>query len=128
MRGWARRKLVPKVLVANQTRIVEAVADPEGAWLPGVPVSSLGADRRGERLGAGGRAHVARRRGRGVVPAAAGTGLSARAIRLGPAALASLPWPAGDVSGGVQLLRDGDVLGRGRARDRGLLLRHHGSR
>ena len=28
MRAWAPRKLVPKVLVANQTRIVEAVADP----------------------------------------------------------------------------------------------------
>ena len=47
--------------------------------------------------------------------AAAGTGLSARAIRLGPAALASLPWPAGDVARGARLLRDGDVLGCGRA-------------
>ena len=35
---WARRRLVPKVLVANQTRIVEAVCDPHGEWLPGVPV------------------------------------------------------------------------------------------
>ena len=25
--AWARRKLVPKVLIANQTRVVEAVAD-----------------------------------------------------------------------------------------------------
>ena len=47
--------------------------------------------------------------------AAAGTGLSARAIRLGPAALASLPWPAGDLGPAAQLLRDGDVLGCGRA-------------
>jgi hypothetical protein len=47
--------------------------------------------------------------------AAAGTGLSARAIRLGPASLASLPWPAGDVAAAAQLLRDGDVLGCGRA-------------
>jgi hypothetical protein len=38
MREWARRRLVPKVLVANQTRIVEAVCDPHGDWLPGVPV------------------------------------------------------------------------------------------
>ncbi len=32
---WAERRLVPKVLVANQTRIVEAVCDPHGEWLPG---------------------------------------------------------------------------------------------
>ena len=38
MRRWALRRLVPKVLVANQTRIVEAVCDPGGEWLPGVPV------------------------------------------------------------------------------------------
>ena len=38
---WAERKLVPKVLVANQTRILEAVADRHGAWLPGVPVNTV---------------------------------------------------------------------------------------
>ena len=38
---WAERKLVPKVLVANQTRILEAVADRPGAWLPGVPVNTV---------------------------------------------------------------------------------------
>ena len=37
---WAERKLVPKVLVANQTRILEAVADLQ-AWLPGVPVNTV---------------------------------------------------------------------------------------
>ena len=38
MRRWAERRLVPKVLIANQTRVIEAVHDPDGAWLPGVPV------------------------------------------------------------------------------------------
>jgi SAM-dependent methyltransferase len=114
MRAWARRKLVPKVLVANQTRIVEAVADPDGAWLPGVPVSSLVPTREASvwELAAVLTSPVA---AAAAWLAAAGTGLSARAIRLGPAALASLPWPAGDVSQGAQLLRDGDVLGCGRA-------------
>ncbi|HEY3484012.1 MAG TPA: N-6 DNA methylase, partial [Ilumatobacteraceae bacterium] len=37
-RSWADRMLVPKVLVANQTRTIEAVVDPTGAWLPSVPV------------------------------------------------------------------------------------------
>ena len=37
MRRWAADLLVPKVLVANQTRVVEAVVDDAGSWLPGVP-------------------------------------------------------------------------------------------
>ena len=41
MSDWARRRLVPKVLVANQTKIIEAVCDPGGDWLPGVPVVSV---------------------------------------------------------------------------------------
>ena len=36
--GWARSRLVPKVLVASQTQVIEAVADLEGLWVPGVPV------------------------------------------------------------------------------------------
>jgi hypothetical protein len=114
MRAWARRKLVPKVLVANQTRIVEAVADPCGAWLPGVPVTSVVpiADATVWELAAVLTSPVA---SAAAWHAAAGTGLSARAIRLGPAALASLPWPAGDLGRATLLLRDGDVLGCGRA-------------
>jgi hypothetical protein len=114
MRAWARGKLVPKVLVANQTRIVEAVADPGGAWLPGVPVSSVvpTSDATVWELAAVLTSPVATA---AAWHAAAGTGLSARAIRLGPAALASLPWPAGDLSLAAQLLRAGDVLGCGRA-------------
>jgi hypothetical protein len=114
MRAWAQRMLVPKVLVANQTRIVEAVADPHGAWLPGVPVSSVVPTRDATvwDLAAVLTSPVA---SAAAWLAAAGTGLSARAIRLGPAALASLPWPAGDVRHGARLLRDGDVAGCGRA-------------
>jgi SAM-dependent methyltransferase len=39
--AWARARLVPKVLVGTQGRVVEAVADPDGAWLPSVPVISV---------------------------------------------------------------------------------------
>src|SRR4029453_17451162 len=38
---WAARNLVPKVLGPNRTRILEAVAHDHGAWLPGVPVSTV---------------------------------------------------------------------------------------
>jgi hypothetical protein len=38
---WVTARLVPKVLVATQTRVVEAVADPGGAWVPSVPVIAV---------------------------------------------------------------------------------------
>lgn len=38
---WAEARLVPKLLVAGQGRVIEAVADEAGAWLPSVPVVSV---------------------------------------------------------------------------------------
>jgi hypothetical protein len=49
--------------------------------------------------------------------AAAGTGLSARALRIGPAVLSSLPWPAGDLGPAVDALRRGDIVACGRLVD-----------
>jgi hypothetical protein len=111
--AWAARKLVPKVLVANQTRVVEAVADPDGAWLPGVPVSTV-TPLAGDpdpvstvwELAAVLTSPVA------SVHAwhrAAGTGLSTTAVRLGPAVLAAVPWPAGGLEQAVTALRGDDV-------------------
>lgn len=114
LRRWADGLLVPKVLVANQTTVIEAVADPAGAWLPAVPVITL------------------RPPDAGLVPAiaavltspvascwawhqAAGTGLAARSLRLGPRWLARLPWPAGDLADAIAAFVAGDVLGCGRA-------------
>ena len=39
--AWAAKRLVPKVLVATQTRVVEVVADPLGAWVPVTPTISV---------------------------------------------------------------------------------------
>ncbi len=127
---WARRRLVPKVLVANQTRIVEAVCDPGGQWLPAVPVLGvypIGAhwddvDRRpADELGRSAWEIAAVL----TSPLAsawlwhrgAGTGLSADAIRLSPVTLAALPWPAGDLGPAVCALRAGDVRACGAAVD-----------
>ncbi len=41
MRDWAGRRLVPKVLVAAQTRVPEVVVDEQGELLPSVPVVSV---------------------------------------------------------------------------------------
>jgi len=39
--AWAASRLVPKVLLATQTRVLEAVVDAEGSLLPSVPVISV---------------------------------------------------------------------------------------
>ncbi len=113
MRRWADAQLVPKVLVANQTRVIEAVADPLGEWLPSVPLltarpldpSAVGA--------------IAAVLTSPVASAwawhrAAGTGLSATSLRLGPRWLAELPWPAGSMEPAAAGLGRGDVVGCGR--------------
>ncbi|WP_202033097.1 N-6 DNA methylase [Nocardioides sp. WS12] len=39
--GWADARLVPKLLVAGQGRVIEAAADADGTWLPSVPVVTV---------------------------------------------------------------------------------------
>lgn len=87
MQAWARGRLVPKILIASQTKRIEAVFDVRGEWLPGVPVitcttidpervlAALHHPRASEWL----RYH------------AAGTGLSAGTIRVSAAALTTTP-------------------------------------
>lgn len=114
MTRWAQQRLVPKVLIANQTKILEAVADPDGTTLPGVPVvAAYPSDASG--LAAG---DVAREIAAVLTsPLAsawawhrsAGTGLSSDAIRVGPVVLADLPWPAGSLGAAVAALESGDV-------------------
>jgi predicted RNA methylase len=41
MRGWLSAALHPKILVATQTPVIEAVVDPRGELAPGVPVIRL---------------------------------------------------------------------------------------
>jgi hypothetical protein len=38
---WARLRLVPKVVLATQTRVLEPVVDAEGSWWPSVPTISV---------------------------------------------------------------------------------------
>jgi len=110
--AWAARKLVPKVLVANQTSVIEAVADPDGAWLPGVPVVTVTPTDPADvwPIAAVLTSPVA-----SVLAwhAGAGTGLSTRAVRIGPAVLGALPWPAGPLDEAVTALRAGDIVACG---------------
>jgi hypothetical protein len=131
MQEWARRRLVPKVLVANQTQIVEAVCDARGEWLPGVPVIGVyprGAHWDDEERGspvelAAAAWEIAAVLTSGFSSAwlwhrAAGTGLSASTVRLSPVVLAELPWPAGDLGPAVSALQRGDTRGCAAAVDR----------
>ncbi len=89
MQQWAAARLVPKILIANQTRVIEAVHDTRGEWLPGVPVITCLTDDPEHVM-----AVLA-------TPAAlewvrhhaAGSGLSAGTVRLSPRLLASIPLP-----------------------------------
>ena len=88
MRRWADGKLVPKVLVANQTRVIEAVADPDGGWLPGVPVITARPAAPGDRRGRVAAVLTSPIASAWAWHRAAGTGLSTTSLRLGPRWLA----------------------------------------
>lgn len=114
---WARRMLVPKVVVANQTSVVEAVADRHGAWIPGVPVTSAVPYR--DRLLTTSVDEIEAVLTSPIASAfawhaAAGTGLSPRAVRVSPATLAALWWPAGDLGPAVDAFAAGRIVEGGR--------------
>ncbi|MDP1807318.1 MAG: hypothetical protein Q8K72_19225, partial [Acidimicrobiales bacterium] len=107
---WFERMWRPKVLVASQTRVTEAVADHEGGWLPGVPAIALLPQEAAEaaRVTAGVcappvAAWAARR--------ASGTGLSADSIRVSSALLLEIPLPpdASALDRATEFLVSGDL-------------------
>lgn len=88
---WAGSRLVPKVLVATQGRVLEGVVDEGGAWLPSVPtlVCTPPPDRLWHVLAVLLAPPV-------VAHAAAhylGAGLTARSVKLSAQQLAALPLP-----------------------------------
>ncbi len=89
MRRWSARRMVPKILIANQTRTIEAVHDPGGVWLPGVPVITCVTAEHERVL----ECLAAVEAVRWVLYHAAGSGLGAGTVRLTPALLASIPLP-----------------------------------
>lgn len=105
---WAQQRLVPKVLVASQTRVVEAVVDPDGAWLPSVPVVSV-LPARPELVWECAAVLTAPVASAWLAHRGAGTGLSARALRISAPELTLVPWPAGDLAPAVSELRAGEV-------------------
>jgi len=92
LRRWARQRLVPKILIANQTKTVEAVIDRDGRLLPSVPVITCVPRQIGD-LDALWAALSSPSTAAWVRERAAGSGLSPRVVRLTPSLLAAAPWP-----------------------------------
>ena len=90
--AWARARLVPKVLLAPQGRVIEAVVDVDGAWLPSVPVVTLAVEP--DRLWHALAVLLAPPVVAQACATYAGTGLSARALKLSARQVAALPLPA----------------------------------
>ncbi|MEQ6899478.1 class I SAM-dependent methyltransferase [Nocardioides sp. YIM 152588] len=91
---WAEARLVPKVLVAAQGRVIEAVADAAGGWLPSVPVLTVVP--RGPEPGVLWRVLALTLAPPVVADAAArylGTGLTPGSIKVSARQLSGLPLP-----------------------------------
>ena len=116
MQRWAERCLVPKVLVATQSRVIEAVVDEAGAWLPAVPVIRLVPNHPGElwEIAAVLTSPIASAL---IAEQSVGSGLSHRTVRVSQRTLGLLPWPQGDLTAAIAALRAGDIEGCGRAVD-----------
>jgi len=111
MVAWAASRLVPKVVVASQTPVLEAAVDADGAWLPSVPVITVtGADP--WAVAAVLTSPVA---SAWLAARTLGTGLSAGALRPTAALLTELPLPERSWDEATRRLRDGDVAGAGLA-------------
>jgi hypothetical protein len=114
---WAKRRLVPKVLVAMQTRVIEAVVDADGAWLPSVPVVTVVPHDAGDLW------HVGAVLCAPAVSAWAastylGVALAPTAIKLSARQVLEVPLPNRSWDDAATALRAGDVDACGRAMDR----------
>jgi hypothetical protein len=116
--GWAERQLVPKVLVATQTRVIEAVADEDGAWLPCTPVLTVVP--RDLDLHHALAAVLAPAASAWALREASGAALSGDAVKLSATQLRSLPLPPeGDAwDDAAEAVRAGDLVAAGAAMDR----------
>jgi hypothetical protein len=92
---WAAARLVPKVLVATQSKVIEAVVDPAGEWLPCTPVVSVEPDDPADvwPLAA---VLLAPAVTAWALTRSVGTALAAGTIKLSASQVAAVPLPADD--------------------------------
>lgn len=88
---WVQQRLVPKVLVASQTRVVEVVVDTAGILVPSVPVVAVAADE--ADLWAVAAALLAPPVSAWALARGAGTALAADAVKLSAKQVLEIPLP-----------------------------------
>jgi hypothetical protein len=108
LQAWAASRLVPKVLVATQTRVIEAAVDAAGAWLPSVPVITV-APRDGADLWRLGAVLCAPATTAWAAATYLGAALSAAAIKLSAAQVLTVPVPDRPWDDAAAALASGDV-------------------
>jgi hypothetical protein len=108
--AWVEARLRPKVLVATQTRVIEAVADPDGAWVPSTPVIAVHPER-AEDVWAVAAVLTAPPVAAWAAARHVGAGLGGTALKLSAAQVLDLPLPPRPWSAGAECLRRGDMAG-----------------
>jgi hypothetical protein len=89
---WVEHRLRPKIVIATQTRVIEAAPDPDGRWIPSTPVLAAHVD--GDDLWRALAVLLAPPTSALARSRYAGAALSADAIKLSARQVADLPLPA----------------------------------
>src|SRR5581483_1146177 len=112
---WVRARLVPKVVVATQTRVVEAAVDVRGEWVPSTPVISVHAPE--HELWRVAAVLLAPPVSAWALARSAGAALDRDAIKLSARAVHDIPLPSEDDawSAAAAALAAGDVTSAARA-------------
>ncbi|HKA03640.1 MAG TPA: hypothetical protein VKD67_04905, partial [Acidimicrobiales bacterium] len=108
MRAWAAARLVPKVLVATQTPVIEAAVDHSGEWLPSVPVITV-TPRSPTDLWRVGALLTAPAASAWAASTYFGSALTAAAIKLSASQVLTLPRPSRPWDDAAAALASGDV-------------------
>ena len=108
--AWVDRQRVPKVLVATQTKVIEAVVDPDGDWIPSVPVVAVH-PRQPTDLWAVAAVLLAPPVSAWAATHHLGAGMGAGSLKLSARQVLALPLPARPWDAGTALLRAGDLDG-----------------
>jgi hypothetical protein len=108
--AWVQARLGPKVLVATQTKVLEAVADPGGAWVPSTPVVAVHPER-AEDVWAVAAVLTAPPVAAWAAARHLGSGLGGTALKLSAAQVLDLPLPPRRWDEGTECLRRGDMTG-----------------
>ena len=111
--AWTRARLVPKLVVATQTRVLEAAVDVDGTWFPSVPTIAVSAEP--ERLWEVAAVVLAPSTTVWAMNRHVGAALSADALKVSASQLLEAPLPVDrdTWTEGARILRDAAAAGDG---------------